>query len=79
MQYRAGGTNGIGHYRHNEHGNGDSAGMDGAIQRNSNIEMGEPVGLGNIETGNMEMGIQWDGAIQRHSNIEMGNQWEWAI
>ena len=53
--------------------------MDGAIQRNSNIEMGEPVGLGNIETGNMEMGIQWDGAIQRHSNIEMGNQWEWAL
>ena len=47
--------------------------MDGAIQRNSNIEMGEPVGLGNIETGNvgggninignMEMGIQWEGAV----------------
>ena len=60
---RDGGTNGIGQYRHGEHGDGDSVGMDGAIQRHSNIEMGEPMGLGNIETGNMEMGIQWEGTI----------------
>ena len=52
---RDGGTNGIGQYRHGEHGDGDSVGMDGAIQRHSNIEMGK--------TGNMEMGIQWEGTI----------------